>query len=283
MPNQARTAWLSRTIYASVFLAFAMPLGAQRGESVSQQSVQVFTEIVGVHKREQPRLYWSPKVEHVRSRIFVKGSGWAIEHERRLMIVTALHVVGLSSRPFPIGVQTIHNGEIVNPNPPYSPDEITEQYLGAMITIGVGDRALAPSRIGTIDGLADIAILDFGDMDLRGEVQPTPLSRRQPSVGDSVTVIGFPGTFTQQRKASTISSLLDRQNYFVLNESLENGYSGGLVLDRQNRAVGVVSSVTNRQTTVYRLGPGDLSRIVWRNASDILEENPQEFSKVAER
>ena len=94
--------------------------------------------------------------------------------------------------------------------------------------------------------------------------QGIQLGDAPPQTGETVTVIGFPDTAHEQRTARTITAVSPNSEFVVFNEPLEPGYSGGVVLNAKNQAVGLVVSTDKKQSTALLLSSDKITSLQWK-------------------
>lgn len=90
------------------------------------------------------------------------------------------------------------------------------------------------------------------------------LSKIAPKVGETMKVIGFPDTAHEQQTERKITSISPNGEFIIFNQGLEPGYSGGVVLNGKNQAVGVVVTSGERQSTAILLSPAKLGGLEWK-------------------
>ena len=240
-------------------------------EKESKQTIQVVAEVTARHRQ----VAFLREVFPV-SRVYTSGTAWAIDVNGRRLLVTAAHVVGVGDRPPPVHFEEIKNGKIVSRGP-IKLGEVKERDLSYRVRVGLGDLGSAVATIGIIPGLVDAVLLEPADSRIWREIRPTSVAATAPLAQEEVTVVGYPGTFSEQLTKAVIASVSSQQGYFVLSRALEPGYSGGLVKNRAGEAVGVVSSVTHEQTTVLLISRRALSGASFRPASELLTKNAEKL------
>ena len=99
------------------------------------------------------------------------------------------------------------------------------------------------------------------------------LAKSAPKVGDSLLVIGFPDTAHEQRTERTITSISPNGEFIVFNQPLEPGYSGGVVLNGKNEAVGVVITSDAKQSIALILSPAMFSMLRWTPFKEVQTQN----------
>ena len=259
-------------------LLLSLPLACRGAES---QAVQIYTEASYVlhelreragtkgtwpwSKDAPPTAYWQRLQP---GPVITRGSGWATIVKGVPVLVTAAHVVGLNSVPQVLGRFTI--GEKC---------KISERK----IRIYVGGLAFEPDRFGWLlkpNGLsptdhADAAILVFSSMDVFKDVTVFDLAETMPMSGDPVTAIGFPGTPVPQTMMAVVTYSDPLQRFFVIDRPLDDGFSGGVVLNQKGKALGMFSgNKSSRQGTVLSISGKDVAGVARRSYSEISQPHP---------
>jgi hypothetical protein len=216
-------------------------------------------------KDEPPSSYWQrlqPKP------VISKGSGWATIANGVPVFVTAAHVVGLNSVPYELAGKKI--GERC-------------KIIERTIRIYAGGLAFEPDRFGWLlkpNGLsptdhADAAILVFAAIDVFKDVTVFSLADALPLSGDPVTAIGFPGTPVPQTVMAVVTYSDAAQRFFFIDRPLDDGFSGGVVLNQKGKALGVfIGNKSSRQGTVLSIGSKDLAEVARRSYSEISHPHP---------
>lgn len=116
-------------------------------------------------------------------------------------------------------------------------------------------------RYGTVAGIPDLALLHTDERVIARQ-KAFKLAARLPHSGEKVIVWGLPGVEPLQNRKSAEVNMV-QGTFFTINDPLDEGYSGGVVLNESGEAYGVVSTVTEKATTVYILNDEMLSRAEW--------------------
>lgn len=168
------------------------------------------------------------------------ASGFAIRHNGQLFILTSAHVISGPAKP----------DRMTDPKA----DRVVarNQITSSKFRVRVSELSFRPDHI-LVDAASDLAILtlpDGAEEVLR--LHEFELATSRPSVRDIASIWGFPGTGHQQMKEGfRITDL--QSNFFVINESLEPGFSGGPVVDKNQFLLGVASRSTANQARVSNL------------------------------
>lgn len=202
------------------------------------------------------RLYCNLSLEYWRTRPIgsayldtvkrlAEGTCWAVEAKGQPLLITAAHNLALGPNFIPVApprakLLAIHVDPIVG---------LLGQPIGA---------------VGMPPGKSDWVGLRPVDATVFKGSQVLTLSKSAPKLGDSVTVIGFPDTAHEQRTTRTITALSPNNEFAVFNEPLEPGYSGGVVLNAKNQAVGVVVTTDKKQSNALLLSPEKLVTLQWQ-------------------
>jgi len=175
----------------------------------------------------------------------VAGTCWAVEAKGQTLLITAAHNLALGPN-------------FITATPPRA------KLLAIHVEPIVGLLAQPVSAVGMPLGVSDWVGLRPVDATVFKGSQILTLSKTVPKLGDSVTVIGFPDTAHEQRTTRTITALSPNNEFVVFNEPLEPGYSGGVVLNAKNQAVGVVVTTDKKQSNALLLSPEKLVSLQWK-------------------
>jgi S1-C subfamily serine protease len=257
------------------------PLRAVSAIASTAQTVQVFTEITAQNRGGRSTLGFSRESVQI-SRIYAKGTAWAVVLEGHQYLVTAAHVVGVGEHPEPVVFQEVKNGEVVT-RTKLAWDNSPRTETAYQVRVGVGDFGTSVKNVGLFSPdspLKDVALLEPTEDRVFAELRSTPLAGKVPQVGDTVRALGIPDTFAQQLTSATVAAVFERQGYFVLSTALPPGYSGGVVLDKEGRAVGVVTSTSKNQTTVILVNGARLKGAEFKPARQVFSKNPEAFQDL---
>jgi hypothetical protein len=192
----------------------------------------------------------------------LSGSFWALQTSDKPIFVTAAHVLGLNWEPGWIGGHTI--------------DRETAFLRNVKARALIGTLAYEPSDIGRAKDANDAAFLMARDSMAFKTVRFLSLSDSPPQYGETVQVVGYPGTPVQQFATTSVTSVNEDAGFFVLNQAVDDGYSGGVVLNSSGeKAYGVIVNTdsAHKQTTVLRITPEMLSAIDWHPADEVLNHS----------
>lgn len=191
-------------------------------------------------------------VEQKASELPIKGSFWAVQAGGDIILVTAAHVLGINWQPAQIDGHIIDNKKL--------------GFLKGVTTrVLLGTLAYTPSRIGYVKGVNDAAFLLPKDQRMLNTVTPVALSDTPPISGERVRIVGYPGTPYPQTMEMIVTDVHENQGFFILNQPVDGGYSGGVVLNAAGKAYGVIVNTDpgNKQTTVLRITPATIQNIKW--------------------
>jgi len=202
------------------------------------------------------RLYCNLTLEHLRPRTIggsyldsvkplVTGTCWAVESKGQTFLITAAHNLGLGPNFIPA-------------TPPKA------KLLAIHVEPIVGSLAQPLSAVGMPAVNSDWVGLRPIDASVFKSSQVLTLSKTVSKLGDSVTVIGFPDTSHEQRTTRTITAVSPSNDFVVFSQPLEPGYSGGVVLNAKNQAVGVVVTTDKKQSTALLLSPDKITSLQWK-------------------
>jgi S1-C subfamily serine protease len=130
---------------------------------------------------------------------------------------------------------------------------------------GHGDASSRPARVRATDTKRDLALITS---ETQPSQQPVVLSwRRDARLGEQIAIFGFPylgalassGTFTRG-DVTALAGVADNQAHFQLSAPVQQGNSGGPVVDERGQVVGVVVAKLNA-LAVARAG-GDIPQNV---------------------
>jgi hypothetical protein len=185
------------------------------------------------------------------------GTAWATELHGKPILVTAGHVIGtFGERVLDAKSQASLTGF-----------HRTRQES----TVVLGGIGGTPKEIGILKADSDIALIVPGSGAVFSGLRIYPLANRLPALFESVRAIGFPlnAEFAKQEN-STVMSVMGKAGFFVLNDALKPGFSGGVVIDADGRALGVITSVDKSSTTVLALDRTLLEQFKFDEAKRVL-------------
>ncbi len=166
------------------------------------------------------------------------GSGFILQDNGSNYLVTAAHVVLGSTTKGTI----IKDGKEKS----YTLGE-TASLTQTKTRIRVGTLSLVPERL-LVDPAADVAIMTLADADLRTlNLLSFGMHRARLRPEIQVRVWGFPSTVLPQFTDSPRVSAVE-DDFFVLNQPIDSGFSGGPVLDAAGELIGSVVRTTEKQT-----------------------------------
>ncbi|NUM32956.1 MAG: trypsin-like peptidase domain-containing protein [Candidatus Brocadiae bacterium] len=168
----------------------------------------------------------------------IYGTGFVLDGK----IVTSKHVVcGLALEDY----QAIQgeDGNIVQ----FNKNVILEKLIESKVRIG--GLGIEPERI-YISLKYDLAFLKISSEALETlRLQKLNVSHEEMYVGKKVEAWGFPSTSNPQVNIDLkITSIKD--DWFVLNQSLEPGFSGGPIIDQNNHVLGIISRSEAKQSRI---------------------------------
>jgi hypothetical protein len=189
------------------------------------------------------------------------GSVWAAQTSDKPIFVTAAHALGVNLEP----PQQLGGHHI---------DGKTAFLMNVRGTVLIGTLAYEPFTIGLLKDANDAAFLTVNDLSAFKAVRLLSLSDSPPIYGESVQVCGYPKTSDQQFATAVVTSVHEDAGFFVLNEALDEGYSGGVVLNSAGKAYGVIvnTDLAKKQTKVLRVTPDTLKTIDWHPADKVLNK-----------
>lgn len=183
----------------------------------------------------------------------VTGTCWAANVNGQPVIFTAAHVLACGPNFTP---QSLERAELIS--------------LEIKPIIGLLGYEI--QEVGFSKGNPDWVALRPKDVRAFKGSQLKELSMLAPKVGDSMTVIGFPDTAHEQRTERTVTSISPNGEFIVFNQPLDPGYSGGVVLNGQHEAVGVVVTTDHKQSNALVLSADMLKGVSWKRFEEIREQ-----------
>ncbi len=188
------------------------------------------------------------------------GTCWVTEHNGEKIIVTAAHNLGLTvkARPSEVGGKKVREIASLTAKP----------VLGTL--------AYEVAKVGLLKGRYDVAFILPADTNAFNGSRVIPLARVPAKREDKVKIYGFPNTSSPHPTDTTVVDFTLGQDYMKFATPLEPGYSGGVVLNADGKALGVVIATEAKQSTAIVVNAAVLSRVQWRTAREVLT---QDFSK----
>ncbi len=187
-----------------------------------------------------------------------QGTYWAVMIGGDKVYITAAHVLGLNTTPTEINGVKIDNehGKLLFVK--------GRAYMGTL--------AYTVEQVGRVPSLDDVAFFRPHEKNIVDKVGAIPLASNAPVSGERVSVVGFPGTAYQQLTEMVVTSVHETEGFMILNQPVDPGCSGGVVIDAAGRAYGVVANTDakNKQTTVLRLTRDSLQQVRWTEAKTTL-------------
>jgi len=162
------------------------------------------------------------------------GTGWCLNRECD-WVITNYHVVKFTGEhPTVNGVKT---AQIVMAT--------SEHDQGAQpIATAIGDL--------TFTSVRDIALIKLREPLLRTGMHAVPFYTGDLQPGQSVTVLGYPGGKLESISGRFVQECDDGELLFDLSHEVSRGISGGLVLDEQGRAIGLIYGISPKSAkSVY--------------------------------
>lgn len=185
-------------------------------------------------------------------RELVTGTCWVVHFKGESLIITAAHNLGLG--------------------PNFVPAPLARAKPVALVSAPhLGVLAYMVADVGLPKGNADWIALRPTESRALSCSLTIHLSETPSKVGESVTVIGFPDTAHEQRTERMITSISPANDFIIFNQPLEPGYSGGVVLNTKNQAVGLVVTTDRKQSTALLLSGENLAGLKWRPFKEMQE------------
>jgi hypothetical protein len=220
-----------------------------------------------VIKPKAPSPYWDERPEFV----FCKGSAWATKIKGETYLITAAHVLLLN--------------ETLAEDAPEVPLPERRKILSVRQRVYVGALAYEPAMVGLIglagpaanNAPADIAILRFSESagtKVFSSADCYDLAAAQPNRGDKVTAIGYGEKDFPDHKAAAIIYVAPNLEFFIIDLELGPGFSGGVVINQSNQALGVIKGTTKGQTTIARLTSSQLAAANFFPYNELIAPHP---------
>jgi len=224
------------------------------------------------HEWREREGIWPFRHDAIRFRIEAKtidlqgsGSGWVLSGSSGDVMVTAAHVIQLNTSPASVDGRNV-DGKYA---------WISERK----ITCLVGGLAFQPTEFAPLElkpshapaQPLDLVLLRFAKREALKGLKEYRMADRLPKLGEKVTAIGLPSTDFPQPAEISVVHVEIGAGFFVLNESLPPGYSGGVVIDEKGRALGVVTGQTNKQTTVLMINNALVRTANYRRFNELVE------------
>lgn len=189
--------------------------------------------------------------KQVTKKITVSGTFWKTTVNGDTFFLTAAHNLGLVPDS---DVRQIDNIKIGADN----------RLVSRTVHPLLGTLAYEPGDLCLLDSVGDVALIRPSNPDALKESQTITISSAIPRIGDPVTVLGFPSTAQEKAKETRVASINQAQHFFTLNDELDKGYSGGVVLDKNHNAVGLVITTDAKQSNAILLTPELLAQAKWK-------------------
>lgn len=170
-----------------------------------------------------------------------RGACFALRSRNDVFLVTAAHVV---RGPMPASILEIDGKRIR--------DAVA---LGHRVRVGRDSLTPVAICLGEPD-VCVMAMLDTDSCAMGGRVFGLDSTDVRP--GQVVTAWGFPGTGSAQPRDARVASV--EKGYFVLNVPLAPGYSGGPVVSKEGKLLGMVSRTEEKQSRIVPIST--IARIV---------------------
>ena len=266
----------------ALILAFVLAGGIpQRGYSQNDSdnyvtplysAVQFGIEVIKGESVWTTKWDWREDVETNRTAVMhTRGSAWAVLVNGRPTLVTAAHNLGISYRPSPIVDEALDDkGQTYN-RYTYPTDGnwqsgwVKYRVHSFQTTTLIGELAYRVKEFGVLaEKRGDVILIKPDDQAALSRLTPIPLAERLPKASDEVTCVGVRLTPMQRMRQVRVGYVDVSQQKFYLDAEMAQGWSGGVVLNSKNQALGVIVSTREGQTTVAALTPQMLSQIIWK-------------------
>lgn len=137
----------------------------------------------------------------------------------------------------------------------------------------LGTLTYEVAEVGIPQPESDWVVLKPADSAAVGMSKPIPLADKRLRLGDPVTVLGYPSTAHEKAVKTTVAAISPNDRFLVLNTPLDPGYSGGVVLNDKNKAVGIVVTSDEKQSNALILSPAIFTKLRWVPLKEISTRN----------
>jgi Trypsin-like peptidase domain len=238
----------TRHIYFFIFLLFSLCFGGHICWAQEANVEKIFSEFTFQGLKTE---FFIRKVPTSYTRI-ATGCSFKVHWNGKDYLLTAKHVInpGFSRK-------TLLKAEGEDEEIQYDDKKTVLQKV--ILRSRVSGLSLKPSAI-YWEPQIDISylILESNDITLLNlrTLQP---SNTNPKILDSVTAWGFPATSNPQLREIKIAAVYD--DYLVLNDSLDHGFSGGPLLNSNGELIGIIIRSEEKQSRALRITNDLLSRL----------------------
>lgn len=192
-------------------------------------------------------------------RVVTAGSFWVVSlpgtKSKERVLVTAAHNLGMGPT-LPAKV----NDRIIGPR---------NKLISVTVKPVLGTLAYGVTEVAEAGGDLDVIFLRPENNVVLEESTAMKLAAKSPKRGEKVTAHGFPGTAFSKAKETLVDGFSANNDYAILNDKLDPGYSGGVILNSAHEAVGLVVSTDDKQSTVLLLTPRVLADLKWKPFKDV--------------
>ncbi|NBV21443.1 MAG: hypothetical protein EBS05_05905 [Proteobacteria bacterium] len=198
----------------------------------------------------------------VQTNVLTTGSCWLLEVGGKPELVTAAHNLALYPNYLP---QTVG---------PWSFDDRKKRHsvLNSMeVRPVVGFLAFGVERVGFVGDDLDCVLITPIQQAALTQSKIIKLTKTPPLPKDRVTVTGYPGTSSEADVETTISAITNGK-LITLNQPAKPigpGYSGGVVLNTDREAVGIVVTAGDQQATALFLSEKTFESPKWTNWTEL--------------
>ena len=216
--------------------------------------------------------------EVVVRRVELQGTAWGTWLDGAPVLVTVAHNMGFGVEFRGGKVIKGQDGPLQELRKELGDGSYTEQSVMVRTNVVFGDYGVPPREIGMvprpnpgeIEARGEVAVIKPADPLVFEELHLVDLANRMPSPLDKVTVVALPGTTYPDSQSAEVTFISPDESFFVINKGVQPGASGGVVLNENHKALGVVASVdvATKQTTVWSVNKGLLKRLVWSPAPE---------------
>ena len=235
----------------SSFLAIVMPLSAQD----LPQTQHIYTTV-----RYEIDDHQMNRGKQVSVTNLLTGSCWVTTVNNEPLIVTAAHNLALKPHysvskvgpyDFDLGKSRRSNLRAIN----------TSTVVGLL--------AREIKEVGLLGNDTDCVLLRPTQQQMLAESRRIPLATTPVRAGDLVSVSGYPGTAMEKTPVLSVDSVALNGRFIALSQPLDAGYSGGVVLNANKEAVGVVISTDKKQAIVLLVSETMLRQATWKLTDSI--------------
>jgi hypothetical protein len=183
----------------------------------------------------------------------VTGSCWVLRGREGSVFITAAHNLAYGPRGTPSQIGSLKL-------------EGSTKLLSTKRSFVIGTLAYKPTEIGMLGPEEDVVLIQV-EPGAYSQSRSIKLSKRNIKSGDQVTICGFPGTAHEKLQHSIITAVYPK--LIILNDPVDAGFSGGVVLNESGEAVGMITGTEEKQATAVVLTSDMLDQVQWTSLNQV--------------